>query len=137
MPSWNNQRGPDLVEKVISGLCYLSFGLIGLLYIIVSGKSANSDFFRFHFMQAIVLGILGVLLGWTAQSMTSILGGIFGLFGPAGGSAWSYVGPGIGLVAGIVEKLGLGLFLYGSIFAFLGKYAEIPFLSKMVRQRMF
>ncbi len=66
MPSWNNQRGPDMVERVISGLCYLSFGLIGLLYIIVSGKSANSEFFRFHFMQAIVLGILGVLLGWTA-----------------------------------------------------------------------
>jgi uncharacterized membrane protein len=132
---WINPRGPDAVEKIISGLCYLSFGLIGLLYIIFSGKSSNSGFFRFHFMQAIILGILGVLLNWTSSAFYSIVHGIFGLFGNGLASVDATVMTAIGTIIDILAKVGILLNLYGMIWAFLGKYAEIPLLSNMVRQQ--
>jgi len=133
---WINPRSPEPVERIISALCYLSFGLIGLLYIIVNGKSSRDPFFRFHFMQAIVLGIIGVLLSWTANSVAYILSGILGLFGAAGASGNLALFPVIGSVMDVLSKVGILLNLYALIWALLGKYAEIPFLSNLVRQQI-
>jgi uncharacterized membrane protein len=132
---WNNQRTPDVVEKIISGLCYLSFGLIGLLYIILNGKSSNSGFFRFHFLQAILLGILGVLLNWTSSAIVGVVAGILGLFGSSVATVDHTVMMVIGTGIDMIAKAGILLNLYGAVWAFLGKYAEIPFLSDLVRQQ--
>jgi len=132
---WNNPRTPDVVEKIISGLCYLSFGLIGLLYLIVNGKSSNSGFFRFHFMQSILLGILGVLLNWTSGFFVSSIAGILSLFGSSLASVQPSVMMVIGTTVDTIAKVGILLNLYGAVWAFLGKYAEIPVLSDLVRQQ--
>jgi len=131
---WNNNREPDGVERAVSGFCYLSFGLVGLLYIILNGKGSKNDFFRFHFLQAIVMGIAATLLQWTAQSFELIFMGILGLFGGAE-AAHSIIGV-IGEIIGILSKIGFLVVLYGMLWAFLGKYAEIPVVSKLVRQQM-
>jgi uncharacterized membrane protein len=120
----------------VAGLCYLSFGLIGLLYIIVNGKGANESFLRFHFLQSIVLGIFNVLLSWTGSSMYSILQGIFGLFGGDGAVISASVLPSVITIFGLVSKVMILLGLYGMLWAFLGKFAEIPFLSDLVRQQL-
>jgi uncharacterized membrane protein len=133
---WMNNRGPDGIERAVSGFCYLSFGLIGLLYIILNGKGSKSEFFRFHFIQAIILGLAATLLSWTAQSFTMILTGVMGLFGSAGQGAAPAVSEVIGGTMGILSKIGFLVLLYGMLWAFLGKIAEIPFLSKLVRQQM-
>jgi uncharacterized membrane protein len=133
---WLNTKPPEAVEKGISGLCYLSFGLIGLLYIILSGKSSQSPFFRFHFLQAILLGILGVLLNWTAFAFAQILLGIFGMFGDAGATPSQFLAVGLGYLNRGVSCIGILLLVYGCIMALLGKYAELPIISKLVRQQM-
>lgn len=133
---WINPRQPDVQEKVISGLCYLSVGLIGLLYIIVSGKSSQSSFFRFHFLQSIILGVLGCLLNWTANAFVSILGGMLGLFGEAGSGPSYWVATSIQFLLHNIYLAGILLLGYGAIWAFLGKYAEIPFVSNIVRQQI-
>lgn len=133
---WINPREPAAVEKVISGLCYLSVGLIGLLYIILAGKSSQSPFFRFHFLQAILLGILGCLLSWTAGAFISIIGGMLGLLGEAGSSANFWLMSSTSFIIQNVRIAGMLLLGYGAIWAFLGKYAEIPFVSNMVRQQI-
>ena len=131
-----NARGPDGVERAISGFCYLSFGLVGLLYIILNGKGARDDFFRFHFLQAIVIGILATLFSWTANSFSLIFQGIMGLFGSGGIEASNAVFGVLSLTLGILSKIGFVVLLYGMVWAFMGKYAEIPFLSRLVRQQM-
>jgi len=132
---WNNPpRPPETVEKIISGLCYLSFGLIGLLYILVNGKSSDTGFFRFHFLQSILLGILLVLLNWTSAAMVGTITGLLGMFGSGLASVNSTVMMVIGTVFDTVAKAGLLLDLYGAVWALLGKYAEIPFISNLVRQ---
>ncbi len=128
-----NQKNPLVVERTIAGLCYVSGGLIGLLYIIISRSKSQSMFFRFHFIQSMILVVIGVLLNLTTQITQNILGGMLGLLNLGSpGVVMGYIGLGIQFIM----NGGLLLMLYGMIMAFLGKYAEIPIISPLVRQNM-
>lgn len=128
-----NPKNPVAVERTIAGLCYVSGGLIGLLYIIISRSRSQSMFFRFHFLQSMILVALGILLNLTTQITQNILGGMLGLMNLGNpGAVMGYIGLGIQLIM----NGGLLLMLYGMIMAFLGKYAEIPLISPLVRQNM-
>lgn len=124
---------PDGVERLISGFCYLSMGLVGLLYIVISGKKEPSDFFRFHFIQSIILGGLFFLCGFTGSIFANILGGVFGLIHLTFadtilfwvGQFWYYAG-----------CLFCILLVYGGLFALFGKHAEVPIVSRLVRTNM-
>ncbi|RTL46102.1 MAG: hypothetical protein EKK48_01830 [Candidatus Melainabacteria bacterium] len=132
MPSFS-QKNPVAVERTVAGLCYLSGGLIGLLYIIISRSRSQSMFFRFHFLQSMILVALGILINLTVGIMQNIVGGMLGLLNLGSpGVVLSYITLGIQLIV----NAGFLLMIYGMIMAFLGKYAEIPVISPLVRQNM-
>ena len=137
---WTDRRqlgksGPTGLERVISGVCYLTMGFAGILYIIISGSRSQSQFFRHHFLQAIVLGILGLILNWSSGAFLSILAGIFGLFGGMGGMSTTVLS-GLAEMVSLICKAGYLLLLYGAVLAFLGRFAEIPLISNLVRRQM-
>src|ERR1700730_4152645 len=99
-------KNPETIERAIAGLCYLSGGLIGLLYIIISRSKSQSMFFRFHFLQSMILVVLGFLLGWTEGIMMQILGGLAQAF-----NATQAVGQGLEIFAFVVEWIMKGGFL--------------------------
>jgi hypothetical protein len=139
MPYFKDSK-QELLEKGISALCYISCGLIGLLYVLVSGKNARTaPLFYFHFLQSIILGILSFLLGWTGsvlkQIAMGITGLIFGLF-PGGTLVSMVVGSAIDWFLFAINSVLYVLMIYGVVFALLGKYAEIPVLSKLVRKNL-
>ena len=76
---------------------------------------------------------MGFLVGWALSIVADMLGGVLGLAGPAPRALFStgmhYLIAGIGL---IVTVLGI----YGLIWAFLGKYAEMPLISKLARNNI-
>lgn len=130
---WVNQTSPTAAERVVGGLCYFTFGLAGLLYIIISGKSGQSSFFRFHFLQSIVLSIIGMLLSWCSNVFISLLGSLFGMLGPELGNqavGW------LALAVTLIVRASFLLLIYGMVWCFMGKYAEIPFISEIVRRQM-
>lgn len=138
---WRQQDNPTGLERVISVLCYLTAGIAGILYIIISRSSYQSNFFRFHFMQSIILGLIALLLSWAngffTGTMIPLLTITFfqlldGLMPGTGGMIANGI---VMLVQAIIVAFGL-LPVYGLIFAALGKYAEIPFISNVVRQQM-
>lgn len=137
---WTNLNQPTTLEKVVASLCYLTFGLAGLLYIILGGRRDQSDFFRFHFLQSILLGIIGLILGWTSGIFVTLITGILATlanFIPAiSQELVAQVGAGVGLGLGYITNAGLLLLLYGMIFAIMGRYAEIPLISNITRQQM-
>jgi uncharacterized membrane protein len=122
---WKYTSPPSTAERIVGGLCYLTFGLAGIIYIVLSGRHGQSDVFRFHFMQSILLGILGILFGWTIRlfdsTFLSLMGGI---------------GIGVVYVIDLLMKAAYLLLLYGMIASFLGKYAKIPLVSNIVRRQM-
>ncbi|HNB21249.1 MAG TPA: hypothetical protein PKZ32_02465 [Candidatus Melainabacteria bacterium] len=122
----------DGLERIMAGLCYLTLGLAGLIYTIIQGRYARTTFFRFHFLQSILLAIMGILINMTANIFANIVGGMLQLI-PGGGDqliAW------LPTAIGVVVQLGYLLLLYGLIFSLMGKEAEIPVVSKIVRQQL-
>jgi uncharacterized membrane protein len=139
----SNFRPPEkasTVERVVAVLCYLTAGLAGIIYIIISRSSYQAPFFRFHFLQSVIIGILALLLSWAQGAFSVIAAGPFNMFFGWLNSMMPNTG---GMIAnGILWTVGIIftalslLPIYGAIMAALGKYAEIPFISKVVRQQM-
>jgi uncharacterized membrane protein len=129
---WRHQADPTVVEKVIGGLCYFTFGIIGLIYVLFfnkGGLQSTSELFRFHFIQSILLGFFAMLVGWMFPPAFELLNGLLGaVIAPAL--------PVLMYVIGIVQKAWFFLLVYGAVLAFLGKFAEVPVISNVVRQNM-
>ncbi len=133
---WQYEKEQTVLERVVGGICYLTFGLAGLLFIILSGKRGQSQFFRFHFLQSIVLGIISLLLSWCSGIFIQMVGSLLSGLAASGVGAveqimfWTqrslYV---------VITAFNL-LLVYGLILSFLGRYAEIPFISDVVRRQM-
>lgn len=133
---WMRENKPTALERIIAGICYLTAGLAGLLYIILAARSGQSSFFRFHFLQSIILYIIGLLLSWAGGILLSLLGGILGMVDSLAPGVGAQIGLWTPLALDVVVRAGFLLLIYGMIFALLGKYAEIPFISNLVRQQM-
>ena len=130
---WRLQGQPTTIEKICAGLSYLTFGIAGLLYTVLSKSGSQSQLFRFHFMQSILLWILATLLQWGASPLIGIISGIMSGVAPA---ALPGFGVGVNLVVMILTNAFYLLVIYGAVLAFLGKSAEVPFISNLVRQNM-
>lgn len=130
---WRSQMQPTTWERIVAGLCYLTFGLAGLIYMLLNKGTAQSQLFRFHMYQAVFLSIIAVLFQWAMGPLLSIFFGILGATAPA---AVPPLMNGVGLVLDVLTKTFYLLLLYGAVWAFLGKFAEVPFISGVVRQNM-
>ncbi len=120
------------VERLMAAFSYMTLGLGGLVYTLLSGRYARTNFFRFHFLQAILLGIFGTLIGWTSNAFVEIIGGILQLIPGAGPQMILF----IPMTINLVLKAGLLLCLYGIIMSFLGREAPMPVITKLVRQQL-
>jgi uncharacterized membrane protein len=133
---WRVQNSPSNLEKIIAGICYFTAGIAGIIYIVLSRSSSQSNFFRFHFLQSIILCIIALLLNMGTDVFVSLAGALLGIvdnFIPhAYGAGIQFVSLGIK----IISFAFLLLMTYGAVFAFLGKYAEIPLISNIARQQM-
>ncbi len=120
------------VERLMAAFSYMTLGLGGLVYTLLSGRYARTHFFRFHFLQAILLGIFGTLIGWTSEAFVGIIGGILQMIPGAGPQMILF----IPITVRLVLNAGLLLCLYGIIMSFLGREAPMPVISKLVRQQL-
>ena len=133
---WLNDKGASKLERVIAGFCYLTFGLIGLLFIIISGQRGQSSFFRFHFLQSIVLGIIFMLIQWCSGILVQLLLALMNMIAPLVGGSAATISVYLFGAVDIFFKAYLLLFVYGMIWAFMGKLAEIPLISDIIRRQM-
>ena len=130
--SSNRNNNSEMKERIVAGFSYLSMGMIGLIYYLLSGHNSHSMFFRFHFYQSILSGLFIMLLGWAVGAFSNVIGGLLSII------------PGVSTVGVVVVAgyLALGVrllyvvLLYGAVFAFLGKLCEIPGISKLVRMQL-
>lgn len=135
--SWNRDHPPTIIEKLISAACYLPMGFFfGVMYILFKGPGCDDRFFRFNFFQSIIVQILLTLIQYGSSSVTGIFVSIFRAMGGAlGGGVETFVAA-IYMTVDIFVKAFAMLLLYGLLWALFGKYAEIPFISNVVRQNL-
>lgn len=131
--AWRLQGQPTTIERICGGLSYLTYGIAGLLYILLSKRSGQSQLFRFHLYQSVFICILGTLVSWGIGPLVGIITNVVGAFAP--GAAMAISG-GFAAVTMVVSGIFTLVLLYGAVCAFLGKFAEVPFISPLVRQNM-
>lgn len=141
MPWSRNDRpyrtpGPSVVDRLVSVLCYFTGGIAGIIYIIISRSSYQGDFFRFHFLQSIVLAIISLLLSWALKALGLMIGPLLPWLSSVLGSGSGVILDAINMGLNGILMLYALLPLYGAIMAALGKYAHIPWLSDVVRNQM-
>jgi len=132
----NFNKSSDTQIRIVSALSYMSYGIIGLLYVLFNGKDNKSQFFQFHFIQAILIGVICMLVGWAGSGLGNFIGGTFGLFGGGVATAGSYISMGIGLIMQLVFVVLMIGNVYGVIQSLRGKYADMPLVSKIVRSNL-
>lgn len=130
---WRSQSDPSKLEKVAAGLSYFTFGMTGLLYLLLSKGGGQSQLFRFHMYQAVLLSIVAMLVGWALGPLLSIAFQIMGAVAP---QVVPVAATAIGWTTLVLTNTFYLLLLYGAVWAFLGKFAEVPFISNVVRQNM-
>jgi uncharacterized membrane protein len=131
---WRLQSEPTVAEKVSGGLSYFTFGVAGLIYQLFFCKGEQpSQQFRFHFFQAVILSILAMLVQMAVGPLLDIVMQIVSAVAPA---ALPPLVGGIAITGLIISKAFYLLLIYGAVLAFLGKFAEVPLISNIVRQNL-
>jgi len=133
-PYFNDSSDKQI--RLVSALCYVSSGIVGLIYILLNGKNNRSQFFQFHFIQALLLGILMVLFSWAGSGIANFIMGVLGLFGPAAAGVAQTVGVCIGLALQLITVVLWIANIFGIVQCVRGKYADMPVVSKIARSNM-
>ncbi len=128
---------PDIKEKIGAALTYLTLGLWGLLWLLLSKMPAYSqkDFVRFHCYQSILIGLLFMFIPSGISILFTLLSQIIGII-PGG----SIIVQWIHLIHSIFQQLfsysGIALIVYCSVMGLIGKYTNIPWVSQIVNRML-
>ena len=130
----SNGIGVQLVERIISALSYITFGIAGVVWIVVCYilKSHMSNFCSFNIYQSIFFSFFLYILSLICSIAAGLLSAVpflgklvndFNLFFTQTPIYFGYT------------LWGLTIFViicYLSIFALLGKYPYLPFISDVI-----
>ena len=126
----------NIQERIFSGLTCLTYGLVGFIWLIVSHirRQSLSSFARFHVFQSILVFFALYIIGLILNIFLGFLQ-IMPFIGPLFVNL-AYFIKGYPLIFGFsaTQLLIEGLAAYMAIFAFLGKYPEVPGISDTVRR---
>jgi hypothetical protein len=126
----------DMPERILSALSYLTSGMVGFVWLIVThlrGKSLSS-FARFNIFQSILLSIIIYVAGILLNILASVVQ-IIPFFGTLVMNIVYYLVQ-YPIIAGnsLIGLVLIGLYLYLAFYAFTGRYGKVPYISDMVRQ---
>ncbi|MEI8377151.1 MAG: hypothetical protein WCF95_01300 [bacterium] len=132
-----NNRLPNVTpgEKIISALTYLTTGIVGFIWIIISHVSGSKikPFLRFHIFQSIFLSILFYIFNLILTILIGIVVKI-PLIGSLIYSVYFYIFD-LKLVFGysIVDALAFAIILYLVLSALTGREGKLPWVSDIVK----
>jgi uncharacterized membrane protein len=126
----------SLTDRILSCLSCLTSGLVGFIWLIIAHARGHglSSFGKFYALQSILVFFIFYVVG----IILNIFMGIIGIM--------PFIGPlVVNIVYSIADKPLLfgysltslfvgGVALYMAIYAFLGWYAEVPYVSSTVRR---
>ncbi len=128
---------PDIKEKIGAAVAYLTLGIWGLIWLLISSRNYfdQKDFVRFHCYQSIFVGLLFMFIPQGLAILSSLTIQIIGLI-----PGTSFVTNGIHVVHGVLQSIFhyglLALIIYCVIFSLLGKYTAIPYVSQIINRML-
>ena len=128
---------PDKKEKIGTVLCYLTFGIWGVIWLLISRIPSyyQKDFIRFHCFQSILIGMFYMFIPQGISILFSLLSQIVSFIPNTqiiidGLSNLNY------LLQKLIEWGGIFLITYCVVFCCLGKFTNIPWISRLVNRML-
>ena len=128
---------PDIKEKIGASVAYLTLGIWGLVWLLISRKHYydQKDFVRFHCFQSIFIGILYMFIPQGLAILFSLIIQIIDLI-----PGISFLVSSLHVLHGILQSIihygSLVLIIYCVIFCLYGKYTNIPWISQMTNRML-
>jgi len=133
--AYNKQHNIAPGEKIVAAATYLTTGLVGFVWIIISNLSSSKikPFLRFHIFQSIFLSILFYICNLILNILIGIVVKI-PIIGSFIYSIYFYFFD-LKLIFGysIVDATVLGVIVYLVISALTGKEGRLPWVSDIVK----
>ena len=128
---------PDIKEKIGATVAYLTLGIWGLVWLLISRKTYydQKDFVRFHCFQSIFIGILYMFITQGLAILFSLVIQIINLI-PGTSFITQIFHVTHGILQSVIHYGSLVLILYCVIFCFYGKYTNIPWISQMINRTL-
>ena len=128
---------PDIKEKIGSAITYMTLGIWGLIWLLMSRTPAyyQKDFVRFHCFQSIFIGILYMFLPQGVGILFTLIMQILSLFH----TPLSIIQLLDSTLNALQHLLNVGLLMlivYCVIFCLYGKYTNIPWISQMINRML-
>lgn len=132
----NTKNYIDMPEKLFSCLSYLTSGMTGFIWLVIShvqGKSLSS-FAKYNIFQSILISVLIYLANILLNILASVIQ-IIPFIGTLVIKIVYYLNQ-YPIIMGfsVIHSALIGLYLYMAFFAITGRYAKIPYISDMARQ---
>lgn len=128
---------PNIKEKIGAAVAYLTLGIWGLIWLLISGKNYfdQKDFIRFHCYQSIFVGLLYMFIPQGFAILFSLAVQIIGLISKA-----AFITDSMHVIHGIIQSVFhyglLALVIYCVIVSLFGKYTNIPYISQIANRML-
>lgn len=128
---------PEIKEKIGAMVAYLTLGIWGLIWLILSRRTYydQKDFVRFHCFQSIFIGILYMFIPQGIAILFSLITQILALI-----PGTDFIVNGFHVIHGILQSIihygGLVLILYCVVFSLYGKFTNIPWISQLINRML-
>ena len=128
---------PDIKEKTGAVAAYLTLGIWGFIWLLISRKNYfdQKDFVRFHCFQSIFIGILYMFIPQGLAILFSLIIQIINLI-PNTAIITNALHVFHGMLQSFVHYGSLVLVIYCVIFCIYGKYTNIPWISQMINRML-
>ena len=128
---------PTSFEKLICGFSYLSMGFVGFIWLIISyvtGHGSPKNFVRFHIFQSIFISVIVYLFKIVAGILLAFIT-IIPFIGNLVQAVVFYTAQYPLIFSfSILQFALIALIVYLAVFSFLGKDAEVPWVSENIRK---
>lgn len=127
---------PNIFDRLICATTYLTMGLVGIVWLLllVLFKKPIKPFVNFHATQSIVFSLIVYILSLLASTLVNLLSPI-PLIGRGIFNVYLLLTVPIHHTFSVVGLIVGGLIFYMALFAFLGKYSYVPYISDIIRRR--
>lgn len=128
---------PNIKEKINCAAAYLTFGIWGLIWLLISRKNAyeQKDFVLFHCYQSLFIGMLFAFLPQGLAILFSLIIQIIAII-PSSTFITDQLHVIHGLVQTFVRYGGLGLIIYCVVYSMFGKYTNLPWVSQVINRML-
>lgn len=128
---------PNIKEKLGASLTYLTLGIWGLIWLLLSRKHYydQKDFVRFHCFQSIFIGVLYMFIPQGFAIFFSLLIQIIRLI-PDTFFLINIIHSIHGILQILIQYGSIVLIVYCVIFCLYGKYTNIPWVSQLINRML-